>query len=287
MEHMMLRAGKFDSAKAHLAERLRRLDTTGADGFEGLMRDVLTELTGQSYRLAKSGPQGGSDVRTIPTNSIRIGLEAKRYGATTTLALDALLAKVVDAANQPDPVDLWILAATREITVTDSEALAAIGSKQGLTMLVLDWPQDGFLPDLAVLCALAPAALARYLGTSAALADAIEEVERHPGFVATSKRLRNELHRADIGYAAAAHILRSWMRVALESKRDARARLGGFNNLLEPGVKLAPRPALFNQLDEWFGSDSPGALVGDEGVGKTWPSCRGGGRTKMPPIRSR
>src|SRR5438067_2433308 len=147
----MLRARKFDRAKAHLAERLRRLDATGAGGFEGLMRDVLTEVTGQSYRLAKSGQQGGSGVRTIPANSIRIGLEAKRYGETTILARDALLAKVVDAANQADPVDLWILAATRELPVDDTEALVAIGMNQGITVLVLDWPpQNGFLPELAV-----------------------------------------------------------------------------------------------------------------------------------------
>lgn len=267
----MLRKGKFDAAKAYLAEHLRRLDATGADGFEGLMRDVLTELTGQSYRLAKSGPQGGSDVRAIPTNSIRIGLEAKKYGATTTLGLDALSAKVVDTASQTDPVDLWILAATREITVTDVEALAAIGRKHGITVLVWDWPpQEGFLPDLAALCTLAPVTLERHLGSSAPLSDAMEEIERHPDFLATCARLRNQLHRADIGYAAAADALRSWMKVALESKRDAGARLGGFNNLLEPGVKLAPRPALFKQLDQWFGSDSPATLVGNEGVGKTW-----------------
>jgi hypothetical protein len=41
-------AAKFDAAKAFLAKRLRALNATGAGGFEGLMRDVLTELTSRS-----------------------------------------------------------------------------------------------------------------------------------------------------------------------------------------------------------------------------------------------
>src|SRR5689334_22763214 len=97
---------EFDKAKQLLAARLRKLEAAGASGFEGLIRDVMTEITGQAFRIAKPGPQGGSDVRSEPSNVFRIGLEAKRYGEKTTLALDQLQAKVVDAALQSDPVDL-------------------------------------------------------------------------------------------------------------------------------------------------------------------------------------
>lgn len=135
------------------------------------MRDVLTEITGQLFRLAKSGSQGGSDVRTIEQNTFRIGLEGKRYGAKTPLSLHHLKNKVVDAALQPDPVDLWILAASREITATDIEALRDTGMRLGVAVLVLDWPDHReVLPDLAVLCLEAPAALKRHLGGDRALA---------------------------------------------------------------------------------------------------------------------
>jgi hypothetical protein len=69
-----------------LGERLRKLHASGADGFEGLMRDALQEFTGHSYRIAKSGPQGGTDVRSSASNTIQIGLEAKRYEQNTEVA---------------------------------------------------------------------------------------------------------------------------------------------------------------------------------------------------------
>lgn len=60
-----------------LLERIANLNAAGNDGFEGLMRDMLVELTGMPFSLAKSGHQGGSDVRSEPANFFKIGLEAK------------------------------------------------------------------------------------------------------------------------------------------------------------------------------------------------------------------
>ena len=105
---------------------------------------------------------------------------------------------------QAEPVDAWIQAATREITVINVEALVALGRKRDLTVPVWDRPaQAGLLPHLAVLWAPAPAARARYLGTSVAPIDAVEQIEGNSDFRAAAKRLRNQLRRADIGYAAA------------------------------------------------------------------------------------
>jgi hypothetical protein len=42
-----------------ILDRLGRLKATGEAGFEGFMRDVLIEVTGMPFHLAKSGPQGG------------------------------------------------------------------------------------------------------------------------------------------------------------------------------------------------------------------------------------
>ncbi len=40
---------------------VRALPPTGSDGFEGLLAAVLTDLTGISFVLAKSGSQQGRD----------------------------------------------------------------------------------------------------------------------------------------------------------------------------------------------------------------------------------
>ena len=262
----------FDEAKDLLAERLRALNAVGTDGFEGLMRDVLSEITGQLFRLAKSGPQGGSDVRTIGHNTIHIGLEGKRYGAGTTLRLDELQAKVVDAAKQQDPVDLWVLAATREITATDVEGLEQTGRDHGITVLVLDWPsRSGALPDLVAMCLEAPHAVQSHFQPDKKLSSAIAAIKRHADYVSFSDRLKRRLLAPDIGYAAAAETMQKWIMGGLHSEANSAARLGGrFNNLLDTRVKRVARVSLNQQLDNWLKDCRPAALIGDEGVGKTW-----------------
>ncbi|MER9518920.1 hypothetical protein NKI44_16460 [Mesorhizobium sp. M0614] len=262
----------FARAKTLLAARLRKLDATGTSGFEGLMRDVLSETTGQLFRLAKSGPQAGSDVRTIEHNTFRVGLEAKRYGAKTRLSLDQMKAKVVDSALQSDPVDLWILAASREIPVTDIEALRDIGNRLGVAVLVLDWPSHkDSLPDLAVLCLEAPVAMASHFGNDRSLRDVVRAIGSHPDFAKSRERVRQRLLDADIGYAAAVSAMKTWIEVGLSNPMNAASRLGGsFNNLHDPAVRKVLRPSLNEQLDKWLISGRPAVLLGDEGMGKTW-----------------
>lgn len=260
----------FAAAKTLLASQLRALDATGAGGFEGLMRDCLEALTGQRYRLAKSGVQGGSDVRS--TNHLSIGLEAKRYGQATTLSTDALRAKVADAAAQAHPVDVWILAATREIAIQDIEALKAQGEHEGIAVEIFDWPEGpNSLPRLAVLCAAARNATVQHLGLSQDLDEALAVVEGHPSYVDFEGELRRSLLAPEIGYRAATAVLTTWMLDAQRSEAAARARLGEFNDLLASNTKLAPRPQVHQLIHDWWQAPSgPAALIGGEGHGKTW-----------------
>lgn len=261
----------LDEAKTELATRLRALDATGPSGFEGLMRDILTEVTAQTFSLAKSGPQGGSDVRSVGTNTFRIGLEGKRYGEQTRLGLDELRAKLLDAATQDDPVDLWILAATREIWANDQEELEKAAAAHGLATLVLDWPGGATLPDLAVLSASAPTAVQHHLGQDVALDGAFAAIRAHPGFAEAQDRLRKRLTSAEIGYAAANAAMSKWILAGLASEADAGSRLGGRgHSLLAEADKLVLRKTLRDDLDRWFHTAAPGALIGDEGMGKTW-----------------
>ncbi|MES0100540.1 hypothetical protein [Mesorhizobium sp. M0019] len=262
----------FDDAKAEFASRLRALEATGPSGFEGLMRDILSEVTGELFRLAKSGPQGGSDVRAVNCNTIKIGLEGKRYGENTRLGLDELQAKLIDAAIQEDPVDLWVLAATREISASDYEQLSKSGTSHGVSVLILDWPAaDGVLPDLAVLCAEAPQAMEAHIGSDISIANSIATIRIHANFERFRDRLRNRLGAADIGYAAATEAMHGWMLVALRHQANAGARLGGRgHDLLASLETRITRKTLDEQLDRWSASSRPAVLVGNEGVGKTW-----------------
>lgn len=110
---------EYRVAKTELATALRSLEPAGQDGFEGLLRDLMVELTGLAFGLAKSGPQDGSDVRSSGVNLFEVALEAKRYGEDTVLKVDALEAKLFQTWQSQRGTDLWILAASRSISITD------------------------------------------------------------------------------------------------------------------------------------------------------------------------
>ena len=100
---------EFEVAKSQLATALRSLPAAGSLGFEGLLRDILVEVTTLGFGLAKSGPQGGSDVRSLGLNLFEVALEAKRYRAHTVLKVDALKAKLFETWENENGTDLWIL----------------------------------------------------------------------------------------------------------------------------------------------------------------------------------
>lgn len=279
----------FEDAKSQLASALRGLDPAGSLGFEGLLRDVLVEVTQASFALAKSGPQHGSDVRSLGVNLFEVALEAKRYGEKTTLQVDALEAKLFASSRSGNGTDLWILAATRAISATDTEKLTLSGEALGITVLILDWPPEpGQLPDLAVLCVEANNAINRNIEGNAHLAEIVDAIRAHPNYNAAAERIRNRLAAPDIGYAAATRAMKQWMLEGLSSDRNAASRLGGkFNNMLAGDRYQISRPKFEKQLDRWFTSGKPAVLLGDEGLGKTWlflswAYARIGKQTELP-----
>ena len=220
---------------------------------------------------------------------MQVGLEAKRYAENTSLPLDQLEAKLVQAAGQDEPVDLWVLAATREITDTDARTLEKVGRSLGVIALILDWPRTpGSLPRLASACAAAPQVLQGAFGADPDLADALSAIAADPRFEAQRDGLIEELTRADIGFAAAAAAVADWNRRAQATETAARARLDGFNNLLDPAMIVAPRPTLDGTICSWWGgANRLGALVGEEGFGKTWAALAFGGADEAgePPLK--
>ena len=48
----------------NLIEQLRKIAPAGKNGFEGLIAQLLENLTGKSFHLARSGSQSGRDMRS-------------------------------------------------------------------------------------------------------------------------------------------------------------------------------------------------------------------------------
>ena len=270
---IMTASGSIEDAQKLLRDQLYGLDPAGERGFEGFMARALSELTGHAFHVAKSGHQDGSDVRSAPHNLFKIGLEGKRYGLSKSLPLDDLLHKVTDASNARVPVDLWLLAVTRRVDVSDREKLHEHGETVGIGIVVLDWPDNlAQLCDLTVICASTPNACSTFL-KSEPLTEALELIRRDTEFERLRSQILDRLMRADTGYESARLASERWMVEAQDSLINAKSRLGGHHNLRKSDYGVIPRAAINGQLDEWYASGHGiAALLGDEGTGKSWAS---------------
>lgn len=279
---------KVADAQRLLHDKLCDLDATGTSGFEGFMAKALSELTGQAFYTVKSTHQDGSDVRSAPHNFFKVGLEGKLYGSSTRLSRDALLHKITDASGASTPVDLWLLATTRPVDASDREKLYAHGESCGIGVLVLDWPNDDELDqlcDLAVICASATNTCKIFLKPTRPLTEALNLIRQDSNFESMRLRLLAQLTRADTGYESARRASKFWMEQAQASLANAKSRLGGHHNLGESEYGVIPRDTINAQLDAWYtGGQGVAALLGDEGMGKSWAALDWYNRPKKSEI---
>jgi hypothetical protein len=257
-------------AGSPLLGRLSALDASSPQGFEGLVRDALAEVTGQRFDLASSGRQGGVDALSRG-NAACVGMEAKRYRESTHLGIDELKAKIVDAASSYPSLDVWILATPRELPLQHAEALAAQGTGLGIRVVVLDSRAGpGGLDGVAVLLAAAPRTCGAWFAGEAAVLAAVAAVRAAPGFPGAEAQLRDRLRGADLGWDAARRAMAAWLRESMAEQARSRARLDTFAELLAPATRLLDRP-VNGFLDGVLSAPGvPRAVVGPEGHGKTW-----------------
>lgn len=132
---------------------LLSLKPSGPQSFEDLLRELLSELTGQPYHLCASGWQGGVDGVTA---SGSIGFEAKRYGAKD-LDIRSLQGEIVQAVRERRNLELWILATTGRLGAQDRQQLNDTAEEKGIALLTFaDGEMSVPFHPLAGLCALLP-----------------------------------------------------------------------------------------------------------------------------------
>ncbi len=255
-----------------LLSALKNLPAVGPGGFEGLVRDALQEVTQQSMRLIKSGPQHGADAMTLGNAPVVLGVEAKRYDKTP-LELDEVKAKLLDAAASHPDLDLWVLAATRELSKADAEQLADIGHQLGIEVVILDWSASATaLPPLAVLLYLAPQTCSHHFATAPrAIAD-VNWLSGEASLALSTSLLRETLAGPAIGFTSTRRHVAEWTRQQLKDRSDAMLAFDSHADILATHQALMPRPILEKCLEEWWLSAKPPlmALLGEEGRGKTW-----------------
>jgi hypothetical protein len=127
-----------------LRAALLALKPTGPEGFEGLLAVVLGTISGQDFRLAKSGLQNGKDGATLATADNHISFEGKRYD--TKINDNEVLTKITRLIGSSAPPDVWVLGATVEASTQLLDSMQTAAAKSGIATLVLDWPSASAVP---------------------------------------------------------------------------------------------------------------------------------------------
>ncbi|HBW7792587.1 TPA: hypothetical protein MFF89_001149 [Klebsiella pneumoniae] len=255
------------------------LKATGRDGFEGLLRIALTNLTGIPFRLAASGLQGGVDGDSVMPGD-PVCFEAKRYSGD--INRNDVLAKIVDLARNKDAADrLWILGATIEINTQLASTIQEDGDQNAVSTFILDWTATP-LPLLAI-TVIAAGDIAidfickNYQGrtnqkklTKVDLASAFTFIKHHPEFENLLQKLKSNLNISKLALKRAIDLNMEWRKETFSSKSRARERLGQGLAVLKQPFHHLMRYELRNHILSEIQTGKEVILLGDEGHGKSW-----------------
>jgi len=276
-------------------ESLRQLllscKPAGPDGFEGLVADALASFTGLTIRLAKSGSQFGRDASSSSA-PFAIAIEAKRYD--NDLRLEDLSGKAVLAGYfLTGEIDLWALCATSEVGEGVVRQLGRMLDDYGISFLVLDWtprPQ----PPLAVLFACSSAATLEWFSKHQPAADsevlkqALAAVRTNPHFASQAEELRISLTASEVGLDALRRKNAEWLQARFSDRAQSQLSFGQYVAVSSPSAPAMPRSSAIRSLTNelYVSEDAPDivALIGAEGVGKTWLVAQWIAATIDPPI---
>lgn len=235
---------------------------------ENLAAALLGRLLGITIAVAKSGFQHGGDAGPAGRQGRRLRIECKKYSDTTALSDRELLGEIDHALSRDRALEAWVLVATREVSEQLEQALHQKGESIGVPVIVLDWkPVE--LPSLAAICAFAPDLVERIFSHEAG------EFARllQPISAEAIENLKRELQAWSLGFEC----LRTKSLEKLDKiwllPRESNAALGQ-NAAGGAERKKIRRSAVHDALDKWWEgpaiNDAPAAVVGLDGVGKTW-----------------
>lgn len=259
-----------------LRDHLGRLKPAGPDGFEGLIATALADLTGLTFRLAKSGSQFGRDAST-PRGRFAIAMEAKRYN--DSLRLEDVAGKIWVASHEmSSDIDLWVLCATSEMGDGSLVKLEQMLEEKGISLLMLDWTAAP-LPRLAVLLAAARSKVSAWCKLHAP--DELSDIDQALALVAGDtayaeaiESLKSDTNPAHVGLAAMANANKLWCNEVFSKRTAAQKAFGQYLTVSDPTRRAIARPAIEAALQQALAVSPDGpsciALLGPEGVGKSW-----------------
>jgi len=262
-----------------LVDTLRHLKPAGPCGIEGLVRDLLEQLTGRTYRLARSGGQFGHDARSTDSAAPVIFVEAKKYEDNTGLSRRELAGELAEAVDQFKHVDLWVLAATKEVGSNEDGLVKRMGVERGVEILILDTREAGAGP-LQVLCAAYADTTTAFMNAHApagavdvdVLSQRLDEIRKGAGYNNRLQALEKTIGGLLLGYADACARMADWLRRHMATVADSSVAFNQDVALTAKGRYPIRREFIARDLDAWWAADAPAhfALLGAKGTGKTW-----------------
>uniref|UniRef100_UPI00038232BA hypothetical protein n=1 Tax=Methylotuvimicrobium buryatense TaxID=95641 RepID=UPI00038232BA len=257
----------------NLRNQLLKLEPAGPNGFEGLVATALSDLTGLTFRLAKSGSQFGRDAST-PSGRFAIAMEAKRY--KESLRLEDVAGKIWLASNElASDVDMWVLCATSEMGDGVLQKLEDMLEEKGITLLMLDWTEAP-LPRLAALLAATQSSIIRWFTnyTSKEIAEAIDAelntLKADNNFIPARNQLIRDASASYCGLAALRKINQDWINRVFSNRINSRTAFGQYLTILDERYPVISRCQLNTALSEAVNESSCVAILGPEGAGKSW-----------------
>ncbi len=259
----------LDKAIQKAQTRLRAvLQDEKAAKLENLAAALLGRLLGVTVAVAQSGFQYGGDAGTAGRQGRRLRVECKKYGDKTDLSERELLGEIDQALSRDPALEAWVLVATRDVSEQLEQSLNQKGESVGVPVVVLDWKSEG-LASLAALCAFAPDLVESVFSAEAgALARTLQPVS-----AGTVERLRLDLQTWSLGFEvlrtrSLAILDKIWQIPRVSNSALGQNAAGGAED------RKVRRRAVHDALDRWWNGaakdDAPVAVVGWDGVGKTW-----------------
>lgn len=250
------------------------LEAHDADVFEHLSADLISRLLGDiAITVSKSGYQTGGDAGTAGMRGRRLRIECKRYQESTGLKSRELAGEVAESADSDELLEAWVLMATKKVKENERKLAFNHGQRYGIAVIVIDWTAPargaGICP-LAALCATWPDVVEHHLGRKAG--DAARALTPFVGRAVDN--LRKDLEVWNLGYQSLREASHKHLKSVWESRGQSRAYLGQDAAGGAPGVHLISREGPLKELTSWWNVpsnlESPAAVTGLEGVGKTW-----------------
>ncbi|VIO71287.1 hypothetical protein [Bradyrhizobium ivorense] len=235
---------------------------------ENLAAGLVGRLLGVSIAVAKSGFQHGGDAGAVGQQDRRFRLECKKYADDTSLSDRELLGEIDHALARDEALEAWVLIATRSVPEQLAQDLVQKGERLGIPVLIIDWKDHEAAP-LAALCAFGPDLVkAEFSEEAANHAQALQSAMGEA--IAT---LRRNLQVWSLGFESLRSASQRKLQGVWTSHRVSNAELGQ-DAAGGAQSKRVRRQRVHDALDAWWRgpavSDAPAAIIGWDGVGKTW-----------------